>query len=210
MKPPLKQTCHDWNDFFFLTPLFPRIHIQSTQPSSSMIYNRVCDYCGIDLNGRCVPNPSREFLESLKTDQVKSLETFQRQSDALFSSISIHEQSNISNRPHEKLSPYSNINNSILLKDLERFWGKLFKYSWKWLAILLINCVNITRNPQKCQTRFLMPLLRIYVTATWKNFKNSSFESFSRQLGVSDQKLRRRFIWRDNVFGKLSFQRRSH
>ena len=179
--------------------------IQSTHPSSSTIYNRVCDYCGVDWNGRCVRIPAEEFLESLNPDQVKSLETFQGNLMHFFEHFDTMSNPNISNEP--AAFPVFNINNSIFAKRiLKDFEEKALQVFVKMTRNLVDQLRQQDRNPQKYQTGSFDAFIENLCDGDLeKTLKIVPSRALARQLGVSDQKLRREiYLARQRVLKKHS------
>ena len=162
--------------------------------SSAPIYQNVGKYCGVDWAGRCIQVPAEEFSDSLNPEQVKSLRTFQDNMLHFFEHFDAVMLSTIS----KEIGGF-NANESIFIRRLVRdLEGKGLAIFTKMVHNFIDQFGQARGSPpsNNAQIREFQSFNSVIVDNLCdgdlgKTLKLVPSRGLARQLGVSDQKLRR-------------------
>ena len=180
-----------------LKSLIPDV-TQSKFSSLSHIYKNICNYCGVDWERRCIRIPAESFYESLNPDQVKSLRTFQGNLMHFFEHFdAIINQSFIG----------FNVTNSIFVKRIRKDLDeRAIKVFIKMTHNLIDQLNQHDNNPQTRESSSNDVIIDNLCDGDLeKTLKLVPSRELARQLGISDQKLRREiYLARQRALKKRS------
>lgn len=213
------------NHLMSLLPSVVTDSVYCYPPASPQDYEAVCNYCGVDWASRSIRVPADDFYESLNKDQVKSLRTFQdnllhffEHFDTVIRSAAVKQaigfntfESVLFNRIGKDLEEKGWL---VFVKMTRNFIDQLRQHSTdtKDSRSSNNNNNNSNTNTQQRESQSFNDVIvdNLCDGDLEKALKLVPSRELARQLGVSDQKLRREiYLARQRALNKRPVPKKS-